>query len=215
MNDVREMAAALEGGALALLPTDTVYGLVCLASSQKAALDLYALKGRAEIQPTAVIAADTAVVFSRFPDLDGLAAAGVRTLLPGPFTLIVPNPGRRYGWLSAARPETIGVRVPTLTGLEAEILAEVEVIVATSANLPGRPDPCRLDDVPAEIRAGVAFAVDGGELPGTPSTVIDLSGDSPVVVRVGAGEPEEALARLAVALTESLRPRDLRLTTEA
>lgn len=212
--NAREMAAALEGGALALLPTDTVYGLVCLASSRAATLDLYALKGRGEIQPTAVIAAGIDVVFSRFPGLDGLAAAGVRTLLPGPFTLIVPNPERRYGWLSKARPETIGVRVPALTGLAAEILAEVAVIVATSANLPGGADPCRLDDVPAEIRAGVAFAVDGGELPGTPSTVIDLSGVSPVVLRGGAGDPDEALARLAAVFTESLRPRDVGLTAE-
>jgi L-threonylcarbamoyladenylate synthase len=196
------MAAALEGGALALLPTDTVYGLVCVAASRDAALDLYRLKGRVEIQPTAVIAGDTDVLLASIPGLDGIAAAGVRTLLPGPFTLVVPNPEQRFSWLSAARPETIGVRVPRLVGPAAELVARVGMIVATSANLPGGPDPCRLDDVPAEIRAGVAFAVDGGELPGTPSTVIDLSGDSPVVLRVGAGEPEEALARLAAAFTE-------------
>ncbi|MCY7302130.1 MAG: L-threonylcarbamoyladenylate synthase [Thermoleophilia bacterium] len=202
MNDAREMAAALAGGALALLPTDTVYGLVCVAASRDAALDLYRLKGRVEIQPTAVIAADTEVLLASIPGLEGIAAAGVRTLLPGPFTLVVPNRERRYSWLSAARPETIGVRVPHLVGPAAEIVASVGMIVATSANLPGGPDPCRIEDVPAKIRAGVAFAVDGGELPGTPSTVIDLSGSTPAVLRVGAGDPEQALARLAEAFTE-------------
>jgi L-threonylcarbamoyladenylate synthase len=202
MNDVRELAAALEGGALALLPTDTVYGLVCVAASRDAAVDLYRLKGRSEIQPTAVIAADTEVLLAGIPGLEGIAAAGVRMLLPGPFTLVVPNRERRYPWLTAGHPETIGVRVPRLVGRAAEIVARVGMIVATSANLPGRPDPRRLDDVPPEIRAGVAFAVDGGELPGTPSTVIDLSGASPVVLRVGAGNPEEALVRLAAAFTE-------------
>ena len=202
MSDVREMAAALEGGALALLPTDTVYGLVCVAASRDAAVDLYRLKGRVEIQPTAVIAADTEVLFAGIPGLEGIAAAGVRTLLPGPFTLVVPNRERRYSWLSAASPEKIGVRVPQLDGPAAEIVSSVGMIVATSANHPGGADPRRLDEVPTEIRAGVAFAVDGGELPGTPSTVIDLSGESPLVLRVGAGDPEEALARLAAAFTE-------------
>ncbi len=202
MNDAREMVAALAGGALALLPTDTVYGLVCVAASRDAALDLYRLKGRVEIQPTAVIAADAEVLFASIAGLEGIAAAGIRTLLPGPFTLVVPNRERRYSWLSAARPETIGVRVPHLVGPAAEIVASIGMIVATSANLPGGPDPCRIEDVPAEIRAGVAFAVDGGELPGTPSTVIDLSGAAPAVLRVGAGDPEQALARLAEAFTE-------------
>jgi L-threonylcarbamoyladenylate synthase len=202
MSDVRELAGALEGGALGLLPTDTVYGLVCAAASRDAAVDLYRLKGRVEIQPTAVIAADVEVLFAGIPGLEGLAAAGVRTLLPGPFTLVVPNRERRYSWLSAASPEKIGVRVPRLDGAAAEIVSRVGMTVATSANLPGGADPRRLDEVPPEIRAGVAFAVDGGELPGTPSTVIDLSGDSPLVLRVGAGDPEEALARLAAAFTQ-------------
>lgn len=213
MTDPREMAQALEAGALGLLPTDTVYGLVCLACSRDAALDLYRLKGRAEIQPTAVIAADTDVLLASIPGLEGIAATGIRALLPGPFTLVVPNSERRFSWLSAARPETIGVRVPRLVGPAAEIVARVGMIVATSANLPGGLDPRRLDDVPARIRAGVAFAVDGGELPGTPSTVIDLTGVAPVVLRVGAGDPTQALGTLADALTESLPPRDVPLTT--
>lgn len=214
MNDAVGMAAALRAGALALLPTDTVYGLVCLASSRAAALDLYRLKGRSEIQPTAVVAADTETLLASIPGLEGIAAAGVRTLLPGPFTLVIPNRERRYNWLSAARPDSIGVRVPALSSLAAEIVAEVGLVVATSANLPGGPDPRRLDEVPAEIRAGVAFAVDGGDLPGTPSTVIDLTGAEPVVLRAGAGDPTRALDALAEAFTESLPPGDIPLTRE-
>lgn len=212
MTDVAGMAADLRAGALALLPTDTVYGLVCLAASREAALDLYRLKGRVEIQPTAVIAADTDVVLASIPGLGGIAAAGIRSLLPGPFTLVVPNPEQRFSWLSAARPETIGVRVPALAGLAAAIVRNVGLVVATSANLPGEPDPCRLEEVPAEIRAGVAFEVDGGGLPGTPSTVIDLTGAAPVVLRAGAGDPKQALRTLADALMESSPPDDAPLT---
>ncbi len=190
-------------GSLAVLPTDTVYGLVCAAACRTAARELYRLKGRDEIQPTALLAPGVEVLLESLPGLDERAIAGVRGLLPGPFTLVVSNPGRHYSWLSSARPEVIGVRVPTLPEAAAEIVERVGMIVATSANLPGGVDPRRLDEVPDEILAGVAFAVDAGALPGTPSTVIDLSGVTPVVLRTGAGDPDEALARLAAILTQS------------
>ena len=97
-------------------------------------------------------------------------------LLPGPFTLVLPNPARRYPWLTGARPDTIGVRVPDVEGRAAEILNAVGPIAATSANRHGEKDPRRLEDVPQEILTSVAAALDGGELPGAPSTVLDLTG---------------------------------------
>ena len=123
------------------------------------------------------------------------------SLLPGPYTLVVPNPARRFSWLTEGCPDTIGVRVPALHGPTAGIVAGVGAVVATSANLPGGPDPRRLIEVPAQILAGVAAAVDGGELPGIPSTVIDLTGPEPLILREGAGNPGEALARIATRLT--------------
>jgi len=80
------------------------------------------------------------------------------------------------------------------------VLTALGVVVATSANHPGRPDPRRLDDVPDDIREGAGAVVDGGELPGTPSTVIDLSGPEPRVLREGALPAEEALRRLDAAV---------------
>jgi L-threonylcarbamoyladenylate synthase len=198
-----QQAQALATGSLAVLPTDTVYGLVCAAASRTAAGDLYRLKGRDEVQPTALLAGAVDVLLESLAGLDERATAGVRGLLPGPFTLVVSNPGRRYSWLSPARPEVIGVRVPVLPEPCAEIVERVGMIVATSANLPGGADPRTLGEVPDEILEGVAFAVDAGVLPGTPSTVIDLSGAAPVVLRAGAGDPDEALARLAAVFTES------------
>ncbi len=110
-----------------------------------------------------------------------------RGVLSGPFTVVMPNPKRRLPWLTGSRPDTIGVRVPDLAGAAAEVLGRVGVVAATSANLHGGPDPRRLDDVPAEILAGVSAVLDGGELPGTASTVIDVTGAEPVVVlREGA-----------------------------
>jgi L-threonylcarbamoyladenylate synthase len=122
-----------------------------------------------------------------------------RALLPGPVTLVVPNAHRRFAWLNPARPDAIGVRVPDLRGPGRKVLDALEVLVATSANLPGGADPRRVDDVPPEILDGVAAVVDAGELPGTPSTVIDLSGGGPRILREGALSAAQALARIAAA----------------
>ena len=190
---------ALRDGELAVLPTDTVYGLVCTAARAQPALDLYRLKGRPAVQPTAILFASIERLLALVPELPGEAVAVARALLPGPYTLLVGNPARRYAWLSAERPETIGVRVPILPAVTAGVVEQLGAVVATSANLPGGRDPRRLDEVPRRILAGVAVALDGGELPGTPSTVIDLTGPAPVVVRAGAVAPAEALSRVLAA----------------
>ncbi len=70
-------------------------------------------------------------------------------------------------------------------------------IAATSANRPGEPDPRSVDEVPEELRKACGAVLDVGELPGTPSTVLDLTGPEPTVVREGAVPAEEALAQLA------------------
>ncbi len=198
--EIEGIAEQIRAGGLVVLPTDTVYGLVCTAFERDAAGDLYRLKGRDAIQPTAVVFACVAAVLELVPELGSRSAAVVGALLPGPFTLVLPNPGRRFGWLTEGRPESIGVRVPMLTGATAAIVERVQAVVATSANLPGGRDPRRLADVPATIIDGVVAALDGGELPGVPSTVIDLTAREPAVLRVGAGEPETALERIALAL---------------
>jgi L-threonylcarbamoyladenylate synthase len=201
VSEVEVIVRAIREGALAVLPTDTVYGLVCTAFLEQPAADLYRLKGRNEIQPTAFVAANVDVLLECIPELAGHPAVIARALLPGPFTLVMPNPARRFSWLSKRRPETIGVRVPALVGSAAEIVDRLGAVVATSANLPGGPDPRRLDEVPAQIRAAVSAALDGGELPGTPSTVIDVTGPEPVILRAGAGDADAALARIAATHT--------------
>ena len=119
----------------------------------------------------------------------------MRALLPGQLTLILPNPAHRYDWLTGERHDAIGVRVPELEGAAREIVKRVGAVAATSANVHGGPDPRRLEDVPDEIRAA-AVLVDGGELPGTPSTVVDLTGDEPEILREGAVPAAEVLERL-------------------
>jgi L-threonylcarbamoyladenylate synthase len=184
---------AIRAGRPAIIPTDTVYGLVTTPYRSEPCVRLYKLKGRPETQPTALIAASVDMLFECVPELRGRAGRIASALLPGPYTLILSNPARRYRWLTGTRPEAIGVRVPELTGDAQAVLDRVGAVAATSANLAGGPEPRRLEDVPEELR-GTCPALDGGELPGLASTVVDFTGPEPVVLREGAGDVERALA---------------------
>jgi L-threonylcarbamoyladenylate synthase len=184
---------ALRAGLPVVLPFDTVYGLAAEPYEEESTRRLYELKGRPPTQPTALVAASIDALRAAMPELDLTRAWH---LVPGPFTFVVPNPQRRFAWLTGTSPETLGVRVPQLAGATHDVLAEVGVVVATSANLPGEPDPRRLEDVPDRIRAGAAAVVDAGEVPGTPSTVVDLTGAEPRILREGAVPVDEVLRRL-------------------
>jgi tRNA threonylcarbamoyl adenosine modification protein (Sua5/YciO/YrdC/YwlC family) len=158
--------AALRAGRAVILPTDTVYGLCALPEHEDV---LYGLKGRDRSKPVALLAADVNALLDAVPGLD---RAALERYLPGAYTLVVG---------------TVGVRVPNLPPAAAEVVREVGVVAATSANLSGGPDPRRVADVPEEIRVQCGAIVDAGELPGVPSTVIDITGDEPRVLRQGAG----------------------------
>jgi L-threonylcarbamoyladenylate synthase len=193
---IEEVVAVIRGGQPVVLPTDTVYGLCADAYHQAPVRRLYRLKGRDELQPTALVAADVDVLLDAVPELRGRAGVIARALLPGPYTLILPNPARRFRWLTGNRPQTIGVRVPAVSGDLAAVLERVGVVAATSANRPGEPDPRSVEEIPDELRTSCAAVLDVGPLPGTPSTVLDLTCPEPVVVRAGVVPAEEALVRL-------------------
>jgi L-threonylcarbamoyladenylate synthase len=193
-------ADAIRAGKIVILATDTVYGLVASARSAAPVEKLYAVKGRDLWQPSALLAADLETLVDWLPELGGRAGVIAHALLPGPYTLILPNPARRYPWITGETPETIGVRVPELPDVVDRILSHVGCVVATSANLPGGPDPRRVEDIPGEILERVAAVVDAGELPGTPSTIIDFSGAEPRVVREGAASAADAIDRASAAL---------------
>ena len=158
--------AALRAGRAVILPTDTVYGLCALPEHEDV---LYELKGRARSKPVALLAADVDALIAAVPRLD---PAVLGQFLPGPYTLVFGD---------------VGVRVPNLPPEADAVVRAVGVVAATSANLSGSPDPRRVEDIPEEIRAACGAIVDAGELPGVPSTVIDLTGEEPRVLRQGAG----------------------------
>ena len=170
-----------------MLPTDTVYGLACAAHLEDACARTLALKGRDLSKPTSIVGASLSVVFTRvLGDLGGRPVEQAKRLLPGPVTVILPNPAGVFPWLCGDDPSRIGVRVPVLPAV-AHAIDRVGVIAATSANMAGSADPVALDEVPDAILEHVAVAIDAGRAPaGKPSTVVDLTGPEPVILREGA-----------------------------
>jgi L-threonylcarbamoyladenylate synthase len=197
MNDA---LTALRAGDPVILPTDTVYGLCAAAHEPEPTSRLYALKGRDPAQPSALLAADLDMLLDCIPELRGRGELIARALLPGPYTLILPNPARRYRWITGGNPTAIGIRVVDLPDPADRVVSHVGCVVATSANLPGEPEPRRIEEVPEELRAAVGAIVDAGELPGRASTVLDFTSPEPRVLREGAGPVREALERAARAL---------------
>jgi tRNA threonylcarbamoyl adenosine modification protein (Sua5/YciO/YrdC/YwlC family) len=194
---LRELFARLAGGGLALLPTDTVYGLAAALDAPAGVDALYRVKGRPREQPCQVLLFAPRALAEALAALPGPARAVAADLLPGPATCLVPDPDGRFRAASGGSPGTVGLRAPDMGGaLDALDLP----LVATSANHPGGPDPAVLDDVPGDVRAA-AGELDAGRLPGTASAVVDLrplaQGGAAVLIRPGP-DPDALRARLAL-----------------
>lgn len=182
LSDGERLRDCIAGGGVAIFGADTVYGLACDPENADAVERLHALKGHPPRRPSAVMFFDRAPVL----DLVGLRTAeALAGLLPGGVTVLLPNPGHRFPLACGPDPSTLGIRVPDLPAL-----AGAPPVLQSSANLTGEPDARRLADVPAALREAADLVLDAGELPGTPSTVIDLrtyeSGGAWEILRSGA-----------------------------
>lgn len=172
--DARRLEECLAGRGVAVFPTDTVYGICCDPDDERAARRLYELKGRPVERPAAVMFFALEPALSTLSELQGAERAALMALLPGPVTLLLPNPGRRFGPACGPDPATLGLRVPRLPAHLAALCSVNRPAMQSSANLSGETDARRLTDVPESIRVGADLMLDGGELPGSPSTVVDL-----------------------------------------
>ncbi len=193
--EVDDLRAALIGGGVALVPTDTVYGLAAWLDSPGGVEALYALKGRPRDQPVQVLVYSRPLLAEALGWLDAATKAAARALLPGPATCLLPDPPGRYAAAAGGAPGSVGLRAAAVDGP----LARLDLsLVATSANHPGGPDPATVADVPADLRAGCAAALDDGRLPGTASAVVDLravaTGGPAALVR--PGPDPDAVARV-------------------
>jgi L-threonylcarbamoyladenylate synthase len=183
-----------EGG-VALFPADTLYGLACDPSNGAAIDRIHALKGREDAKPSAVM------FFAPLAMRELLSALGPRTreaigaLLPGPVTLVVDNPEHRYPLACREDPGRLGLRL-----IQGPLAGARCAIFQTSANFSGRPAPSRFADVDAAVSARADLAIDGGQLHGEPSTVVDLTALEATgrwsILRAGALSDAELSRRL-------------------
>ena len=157
-------------GGVAVFPADTVYGLACDPDNRDAVERLYLLKRRSPEKPSAVMFFDLSLALDALPELGARTRDAVGRLLPGGITALLPNPARRFPLACGSDPFTLGLLVPLVP-----MLREVRwPVLQSSANRAGGEDPRRLEDVPELLRAAADLVLDGGELPGAPSTVVDL-----------------------------------------
>jgi tRNA threonylcarbamoyl adenosine modification protein (Sua5/YciO/YrdC/YwlC family) len=201
MSAEREPASAgfercMSVGGVAVFPADTVYGLACDVHNRVAVQRLYALKRRPLDKPSAVMFFDRDVALSALPELGERTRAALGRLLPGPVTALLPNPERRFPLACGDDQSTFGLRVPVVS-----LLAGVAwPVLQSSANFAGGPDARVLSGVPEALRSGADLVIDGGELPGTPSTVVDLRALETTgewdIVRQGAMSREDVAAAL-------------------
>jgi len=199
-DDVATFERCVAVGGVALFPADTVYGLATDPDSREGVHRLYALKGRPPERPAAVMFFEVELALAALGELGRRTRGALERLLPDGLTVLVPNPARRFPLACGPRPDVLGLRVPALTGAVEPLRGARWPVLQSSANRSGSADARRIADVPAEIRSRVDMQLDGGELPGIASTVLDLTayeeGGRYEIVRAGAVSGE----RLAAAL---------------
>jgi L-threonylcarbamoyladenylate synthase len=172
---IEEFEQVIAEGGLAIFPTDTVYGLGTHPDSVEGTHRLYWIKGRSPDRPAAVLFFDLERAFAELPEIGAKTHEALDRLLPGPVTVLLPNPATRFPLACGAEPDRLGLRVPALGDRLTKLGVVAAPILQSSANPTGERDPRSLEEVDPRIRRGADIELDAGVLPGTPSTVIDMT----------------------------------------
>jgi L-threonylcarbamoyladenylate synthase len=191
-----ELDRCVGDGGIAVFPADTLYGLACDPLNERAVDRIHELKGRDEGKSSAIMYFAPLAMREVLSTLAPRTRDALGALLPGPVTAVVPNPEHRYPLACREDPGRLGLRL-----IEGPLAGARYGIFQTSANRSGEPAPSRFEDIDPEILTGVDLAIDGGELGGAPSTVVDLTtfeGEGNWgVLREGAVPQEEIGRRLS------------------
>jgi L-threonylcarbamoyladenylate synthase len=196
--DAETFSRCISVGGVAVFPADTVYGLACEPDNREAVTQLYFLKRRRPDKPAAVMFFDVELALAALPELGQRTRGALEALLPGGVTLLLPNPQHRFPLACGPDPDTLGLRVPAWPEALAPLGAVRWPVLQSSANDAGGPDARTLEEVPERIRAAADLVLDGGELPGAPSTVVDLrawEADGRFAIARHGAVPEAEVAR--------------------
>lgn len=186
----------IAAGGVAVFPADGLYGLACDPLDPTAIGRIHEIKGRDDGKPSAVLYFSPLAMRELVESLGPRTRKALGALLPGPVTLVVANPQRRYPLACREDAERLGVRL-----IDGPLAGAMCPVFQTSANISGEPAPARFAEIEDEILTRVDLAIDGGELTGMPSTVVDLttldgSGEWSVLREGGLGRAE-LVGRLA------------------
>jgi tRNA threonylcarbamoyl adenosine modification protein (Sua5/YciO/YrdC/YwlC family) len=189
---VERAVAVLAGGGLLALPTDTYYGLGCDLFDKRAIERIYQLKQLPRSHELSFLCADLAEI-SRYAIVENAAYRVLRRKTPGPYTFILPAT-RLVPDLLLRRQKTVGIRVPE-SPIALEIVRKLShPLISTSAATPDGEVLIDPRDIKERLGHGLDLILDGGYKPNEPSTVIDLTGPEPVVVRQGKGDAADLFA---------------------
>jgi L-threonylcarbamoyladenylate synthase len=182
-------------GGVAVFPADGLYGLACDPLDAAAIDRIHWIKGRDDGKPAAVMYLSPLAMRELVEGLGPRTREAVATLTPGPVTLVVANPQQRYPLACREDRSRLGVRL-----IGGPLAGAMCPLFQTSANLSGEPAPGSFADVPEEIVAAVDLAIDGGELTGLPSTVVDITAldgtGAWTILREGAMSPKDVAAAI-------------------
>ncbi|HEX8153889.1 MAG TPA: L-threonylcarbamoyladenylate synthase [Thermoanaerobaculia bacterium] len=178
---IAELAEILESGGVALLPTDTIYGLHALATNDAAVARIYAMKGRGDEKPLIVLGQSMPQLEALGIDVREELRQPLASLWPAPLTAILPL---RRPVAASRGAGTLAVRVPALDWLR-ELLALTGPLASTSANRSGEPAISSPSDLAHDLQNALDALVDGGVRTGEASAIVDLTGTEPRFIREG------------------------------
>ncbi len=195
--DAQTFERCMAVGGMAVFPADTVYGVACDPDAKEAVQRICLLKRRPMSKPSAVMFFQPSLALAALPELGPRTRDALLALLPGAVTLILPNPAERFPLACGEDRTSLGLRVPALPPALAALEAVTWPVLQSSANLAGGREARRLEEVPRALRLAADLVLDGGEVPGTASTVVDLrryEDEGAWAVRRAGAVPEHELA---------------------